>query len=121
MVNGTEKSDARVIGVESAMSGCDPAIATALERALRGAEVSIDEGERLFSATGPDLRAIIAVADHLRREKNGERVSYVVNRNINFTNVCFKRCGFCAFSRGHRAEEGYFLPQEEVVRRAKEA
>jgi len=45
----------------------------------------------------------------------------VVNRNINFTNVCVKRCGFCAFSRGHRAGEGYFLPLEEVVRRATEA
>jgi FO synthase subunit 2 len=51
----------------------------------------------------------------------GERVTYVVNRNINFTNVCVKRCGFCAFSRGHRAGEGYYLPIEEVVRRAKEA
>jgi FO synthase subunit 2 len=48
-------------------------------------------------------------------------VTYVVNRNINFTNVCVKRCGFCAFSRGHTANEGYFLPLEEVVRRAREA
>jgi len=45
----------------------------------------------------------------------------VVNRNINFTNVCVKRCGFCAFSRGHRAEQGYFLPMEEVLRRVREA
>ncbi len=51
----------------------------------------------------------------------GDRVTYVVNRNINFTNVCVKRCGFCAFSRGHRAEQGYFLPLEEVLRRVREA
>ena len=48
----------------------------------------------------------------------GDVVTYVVNRNINFTNVCIKHCGFCAFSRDHREEEGYFLPIEEVVRRA---
>ncbi len=81
----------------------------------------MQEGERLFTVTGANLRATLAAADHLRRERLGERVTYVVNRNINFTNVCVKRCGFCAFSRGHRAEEGYFLPVEEVVRRAKEA
>jgi FO synthase subunit 2 len=51
----------------------------------------------------------------------GQTVSYVVNRNINFTNVCIKHCTFCAFSRDHREEEGYFLPIEEVVRRAVEA
>ena len=48
-------------------------------------------------------------------------MTYVINRNINFTNVCIKHCGFCAFSRDHREEEGYFLPMEEVVRRASEA
>ena len=51
----------------------------------------------------------------------GDRVGYVVNRNINFTNVCVKACRFCAFSRTRRSEEGYFLPVEEVVRRALEA
>ncbi|MEK7814937.1 MAG: 5-amino-6-(D-ribitylamino)uracil--L-tyrosine 4-hydroxyphenyl transferase CofH, partial [Chloroflexota bacterium] len=56
-----------------------------------------------------------------RRRTVGDVVTYVVNRNINFTNVCIKRCGFCAFSRDYREEEGYFLPFEEVIRRAKEA
>ena len=51
----------------------------------------------------------------------GEEVSYVVNRNINFTNVCVKRCSFCAFSRTYRNNEGYYLPQEEILRRAREA
>ena len=51
----------------------------------------------------------------------GDIVTYVVNRNINFTNVCIKRCGFCAFSRDFREEQGYLLPEEEIVRRAKEA
>ena len=57
----------------------------------------------------------------MRRRRVGDIVTYVVNRNINFTNVCIKRCGFCAFSRDHREEEGYFLPVNEVIRRAKEA
>ncbi len=48
-------------------------------------------------------------------------MAYVINRNVNFTNVCVKRCGFCAFSRGHRAEQGYFLPTEEILRRVREA
>src|SRR5207253_7131060 len=61
------------------------------------------------------------VADELRRQQVGDVVTYVVNRNINFTNVCVKRCGFCAFSRDHRDEEGYFLPTAEIVRRAQEA
>jgi FO synthase subunit 2 len=61
------------------------------------------------------------VADELRRRTVGDLVTYVVNRNINFTNVCIKRCGFCAFSRDFREEEGYFLPLNEIVRRAREA
>jgi FO synthase subunit 2 len=96
-------------------------VAGILEQALSGGEVSVDDAERLFQVSGPDLQAVIEAADRLRRESAGDRVTYVVNRNINFTNVCVKRCGFCAFSRGHRAEEGYFLPVEEVVRRAQEA
>jgi FO synthase subunit 2 len=61
------------------------------------------------------------VADEIRKRRVGDTVTYVVNRNINFTNVCIKQCGFCAFSRDFREEEGYFLPTEEIVRRAKEA
>ncbi|MCI0831009.1 MAG: 5-amino-6-(D-ribitylamino)uracil--L-tyrosine 4-hydroxyphenyl transferase CofH [Chloroflexi bacterium] len=60
-------------------------------------------------------------ADELRRRTVGDIVTYVVNRNINFTNVCIKRCGFCAFSRDFRQEEGYLLPPDEIIRRAKEA
>jgi 7,8-didemethyl-8-hydroxy-5-deazariboflavin synthase CofH subunit len=110
-----------MVDIATAISEGDAAVASILEKALQGGEVDVEEGERLFTATGANLRATLAAADHLRREKLGERVTYVVNRNINFTNVCVKRCGFCAFSRGHRAEQGYFLPVEEVVRRAKEA
>ncbi len=93
----------------------------ALARALDGHEVSTDEARTLAHATGRDLGALTLVADELRRRQVGDVVTFVVNRNVNFTNVCIKHCGFCAFSRDHREEEGYLLPVSEVVRRAREA
>ena len=68
-----------------------------------------------------EYESTILVADELRRRSSGNLVTYVVNRNINFTNVCIKRCGFCAFSRDYQGEQGYLLPISEIVRRAKEA
>jgi FO synthase subunit 2 len=84
-------------------------------------EISVAEATRLFYAKGIDFHLIGLVADELRKRRIGDIVTYVINRNINFTNVCIKQCGFCAFSRDFREEEGYFLPMEEIVRRAKEA
>lgn len=92
-----------------------------LDRALCGHDLSIDETEVLFDAQGSELLAMVAAADHLRAQTVGDVVTYVINRNINFTNVCIKACGFCAFSRGHLAQEGYYLPPEEIIRRAQEA
>jgi FO synthase subunit 2 len=92
-----------------------------LDRALSDQEITVDEATDLFDADGSDLPAMIAAANHLRAQTVGDVVTYVINRNINFTNVCVKACGFCAFSRGHLAEEGYFLPMEEIIRRAQEA
>ncbi len=89
--------------------------------ALEGRELTVDEGIRLTEVSGRDLHALTLVADEMRRRQAGDVVTYVVNRNINFTNVCIKHCTFCAFSRDHREEEGYFLPMDEVVRRAVEA
>ncbi len=88
---------------------------------LDGHELSVDDGIALTGAAGRDLHAITLVADEMRRRQVGDVVTYVVNRNINFTNVCIKHCTFCAFSRDHREEEGYLLPVEEIVRRAREA
>ncbi|MBX5490017.1 MAG: 5-amino-6-(D-ribitylamino)uracil--L-tyrosine 4-hydroxyphenyl transferase CofH [Chloroflexi bacterium] len=107
--------------VERALGLCTPAVARSLDRALSGHDLSIDEAAGLFDARGRDLHVLTLVADELRRQQVGEIVTYVVNRNINFTNVCVKRCGFCAFSRDQLAEEGYLLPIEEIVRRAREA
>jgi len=88
---------------------------------MESKDISAEQAVRLFDATGMELKAIIMVADLLRKRSVGDRVTYVVNRNINFTNVCIKKCGFCAFSRDFRNDEGYFLPISEIVRRAVEA
>jgi len=103
------------------LAAIDPAVARILDKSLEGRDISQEEATVLFDAEGPALNPLILAADELRRRTVGDIVSYVINRNINFTNVCIKRCGFCAFSRGHRQEEAYFLPVEELVRRAREA
>jgi 7,8-didemethyl-8-hydroxy-5-deazariboflavin synthase CofH subunit len=110
-----------VIGLEQALGGVDPASRRILEGALAGREVSVADALALCNVTGPALHALCLTADQLRREQVGERVGYVVNRNVNFTNVCVKACRFCAFSRTQRSEEGYFLDIAEVVRRAAQA
>jgi 7,8-didemethyl-8-hydroxy-5-deazariboflavin synthase CofH subunit len=92
-----------------------------LGRVLDGDELGVDDAIVLAGARGRDLAAVGSVADEMRRRQAGDVVTFVVNRNINFTNVCIKHCTFCAFSRDHREEEGYLLPTEEVVRRAQEA
>lgn len=99
----------------------DPVIADILNKALDDKELSVKDAVELFECDDSELKMLIHVADELRKRKVGDLVTYVVNRNVNFTNVCIKRCGFCAFSRDFREEEGYFLPVEEIVRRAKEA
>jgi 7,8-didemethyl-8-hydroxy-5-deazariboflavin synthase CofH subunit len=92
-----------------------------LDRIVAGYSPSWRDLAPLGDATGRELHELCAVADELRRRQAGDLVTYVVNRNINFTNVCIKRCGFCAFARGVRSEQGYFLPIDEVVARAVEA
>lgn len=107
--------------LESFLKNVDPLISDTLNRALEEKEISPKEAEILYNANGLDLHLIGAVADELRKRRVGNKVTYVVNRNINFTNVCIKQCGFCAFSRDFREGEAYFIPTEEIVRRAKEA
>ncbi len=104
-----------------ALDWIDQDVRRILGRALDGSELTVDEGIRLTEVQGRELHALTLVADEMRRRQAGDIVTYVVNRNINFTNVCIKHCTFCAFSRDHREEEGYFLPLDEVVRRAVEA
>jgi FO synthase len=89
------------------------------------AELGEDELVRLFRARDDERQRVFAAADRLRREVCGDEVTYVVNRNIQYTNVCYFRCGFCAFSKGRLAANlrgaPYLVPLEEIVRRAREA
>ncbi len=96
-------------------------IARIFDVCLEGRDLKEKDIASLFTLNGADFLVLLLVADHLRHQTVGGVVAYVVNRNINFTNVCIKRCGFCAFSRTHRADETYYLPIEEIVRRASEA
>ena len=107
--------------LERLLATVEPQIASILDSALLGQDINAEEAETLFAVSGLEMSALVLVADELRRRTVGDVVTYVVNRNINFTNVCIKRCGFCAFSRDHREEEGYFIPMGEIVRRAREA
>jgi len=88
-------------------------------------ELGEDEIVRLFTARGDERQRVLARADRLRREVNGDVVTYVVTRNVQYTNVCYFRCGFCAFSKGKLAAnlrgEPYLVPHVEIVRRAVEA
>jgi FO synthase len=88
-------------------------------------ELGEDEIVRLFRARGRERDRVFAAADRLRREVCGDEVTYVVTRNIQYTNVCYFRCGFCAFSKGKLAANlrgaPYLVPHEEIVRRCEEA
>jgi FO synthase subunit 2 len=107
--------------IDSLLRNSDPLISDVLNRALSEKEITVKEATRLYDARGLDFHLVGMVADELRKRRVGDVVTFVVNRNINFTNVCIKQCGFCAFSRDFREEEGYMLPTHEIVRRAKEA
>jgi FO synthase len=102
-------------------------VATLLERVLEaGAEsLEVEELAALFDARGADFQRVCEAADALRAQTNGNLATYVVNRNINYTNICAYRCTFCAFSKGTRKHEGaeraYLLDASEVARRSLEA
>lgn len=103
----------------------DPGLAATLARRVRGEPVSPKEVTKLFASLGVDREAVIRTADELRKAQVGDRVTYVVNRNINYTNVCQYSCAFCAFSKGMPRAEGrerpYDITAEELQRRVREA
>jgi FO synthase subunit 2 len=109
------------LNIEGLLKTVDPLVSESLNLAIDEKEISVDQAIGLFETNGIEMNLLTSVGDELRRRACGNVVTYVINRNVNFTNVCVKRCGFCAFSRDFRQEEGYFLPIQEVVRRAVEA
>ncbi|MCP4307960.1 MAG: 5-amino-6-(D-ribitylamino)uracil--L-tyrosine 4-hydroxyphenyl transferase CofH [bacterium] len=107
------------------LTSLEPEFAAILQRSLDGSAPTRDEIERLFRARGTEVDAIATVADRLRKRTNGDVVTYVVNRNINYTNQCTFKCGFCAFSKGPRSlnlrGEPYLMAIPQVVERSVEA
>lgn len=99
----------------------DPEVRRILEKALSRGEVSVEEGVTLFAARGRELEALLRTADRIRRERVGNRVSFVVVRNINFTNICYTGCRFCAFAKRKDDPEAEFLSFDEIARRTQEA
>ncbi len=109
---------------ETAAKNASPELRDALERVLASEDGGVLRGsdhELLAKAQGDDLTALLVAADRLRHQISGDAITYVVNRNINFTNVCFVGCKFCAFSRGPQAADAYFLSPEQVGQKALEA
>jgi FO synthase len=103
----------------------DPAVAATVAKAVSGARLNESEIVQLFAARDADYEHVITAADALRQAVSGDVVRYVVNRNINYTNICYFKCRFCAFSKGKTHEElrgaPYDLALDEVVRRSREA
>lgn len=101
-----------------------PAVRVALRNILEtqnAAALSLEDSYLLANAEGDDLIGLLVAANLLRKELVGNIVTYVVNRNINFTNICFVGCKFCAFSRGPREADSYFLTLDQVAQKAAEA
>ena len=110
---------------EPALDALRPELGAVLDRSLSGIAPTRDEVELLFRARGSEVEAIARVADVLRERTNGDVVTYVINRNINYTNQCYFRCGFCGFSKGPKSlnlkGDPYILEIHEVVHRSVEA
>jgi len=119
---GLVRSGTATLGFRAAVTS---QTAATLRQCLAGHTPDESSIARLFMADGADFRAVVTAADQLRREVNGESVSYVVNRNINYTNICSYSCGFCAFAKGRSARAlrgpGYKLDLEEIATRVAEA
>jgi 5-amino-6-(D-ribitylamino)uracil---L-tyrosine 4-hydroxyphenyl transferase len=96
-------------------------VANALQKALAGVDLDFAEGLLLSTVEGKNLVALVKVADEIRRRVVGDRITYVVNRNLNFTNVCIVGCSFCGFSRGPNSPDAYFHSNDTLVARSVEA
>lgn len=117
----SEKFAAPPAALPAAVAGASAPIRSILEMALEGGEVSEAEGVELFRTSGADAEAVYATADELRRRANGDHVSFVVNRNINFTNICYMGCRFCGFAKRSEDKDAEWLEPAQIVERAQQA
>lgn len=111
----------REIPWERALRAAHPDVANPLEKALAGEDLGLEEGLTLANVEGNDLVALVRVADEIRRRVVGDRITYVVNRNLNFTNVCIVGCAFCGFGRGPDSPDAYFHSTDTLVAKSVEA
>jgi 7,8-didemethyl-8-hydroxy-5-deazariboflavin synthase CofH subunit len=103
------------------LQGCESSIRQVLMDVIGGQELSETDAVRLFEVEGPELDALVATADHLREQAVGERASFVITRNINFTNICYMGCKFCGFAKRKNDPEAELLSMDEIADRAQEA
>ena len=111
----------REISWEQALNAASLPVARLLEKSLDGGVLDFEEGLALTAVEGDDLLALVKVADELRRRTVGDCITYVVNRNLNFTNICIVGCAFCGFSRGPNSPDAYFHSTETLVAKSVEA
>jgi FO synthase len=109
------------MSLDRLLSGLSPEVAGILDAALAGRELSTDEAQRLLDAQGVDLIALMRAADVAREEDKGDEVSFVVCRNINFTNVCYVGCSFCGFARHKDDADAYDHPMEALLEKCRDA
>jgi len=109
------------MSLERLLGGISRQVADALGRALDGCELSAEEAEGLLRAEGDDLHALVRAADLARRDDVGDDVSFVVCRNVNFTNVCYVGCSFCGFSRHRDEADAYDHPIETILDKCRDA
>src|SRR6266436_1723281 len=114
-------ADSQETKLQAALSPCSVGLRECLEATRAGHELSFEEALLLATADSADLEALVLFADTLRHEAVGDAITYVVNRNINFTNVCFVGCSFCGFGKGPGAPDAYSLSVDDVVHKAREA
>jgi FO synthase len=107
--------------LERLFSDASPEVVRVLDAALEGREVTPEEAATLLRAEGSDLYALMQAADVARREDRGDDVTFVVNRNMNFTNVCYVGCSFCGFSRHKDDPDAYDHPMSVLVGKARDA
>jgi 7,8-didemethyl-8-hydroxy-5-deazariboflavin synthase CofH subunit len=99
----------------------DPKFCGIIEKALEGKEITVEECERLLHTEGRELHALVLAVDEVRRQRVGDVVTYVVNRNINYSNICVGDCKFCAFKRNRGDKDAYTLTLEQISDKTKEA
>jgi 7,8-didemethyl-8-hydroxy-5-deazariboflavin synthase CofH subunit len=114
--------DNRTLGIDALLSKVNGKTASIIDKAFKGEEISVNEGEHLFNIRDLDEISALAIsADEIRKEDIGDIVTYVINRNINFTNICNTYCGFCNFMAPEGDERAYFLTMEEIAQKTIEA